>query len=124
MDDYPMGANAVVAVLSYTGYDMEDAMIINKAAYDRGFGAGHVYTYTIVDLEKAAPKGSRFANPPVLRICGIEGKANSPSPGAARMPDCLRLPQNGFGGGNRSVRSWESPKELGESSAPFVRGTR
>ena len=26
--------------------------------------AGHVYTYTIVDLEKNAPKGARFANPP------------------------------------------------------------
>jgi DNA-directed RNA polymerase I subunit RPA2 len=64
MDDYPMGANAVVAVISYTGYDMEDAMIINKAAYDRGFGAGHVYTYTIVDLDKSAPKGSRCLSPP------------------------------------------------------------
>lgn len=42
-DDYPSGTNAVVAVISYTGYDMEDAMIINKSAYERGFGHGYVY---------------------------------------------------------------------------------
>lgn len=27
MDNYPIGTNAVVAVISYTGYDMEDAMV-------------------------------------------------------------------------------------------------
>lgn len=42
-DYYPAGTNAVVAVLSYTGYDMEDAMIINKSAYERGFGHGLIY---------------------------------------------------------------------------------
>ena len=42
-DYYPYGTNAVVAVLAYTGYDMEDAMIINKSAYERGFGHGSVY---------------------------------------------------------------------------------
>ena len=36
MDNYAMGTNAIVAVISYTGYDMEDAMIINRASLDRG----------------------------------------------------------------------------------------
>uniref|UniRef100_A0A182JFS2 DNA-directed RNA polymerase subunit beta n=1 Tax=Anopheles atroparvus TaxID=41427 RepID=A0A182JFS2_ANOAO len=43
LDNYAMGTNAIVAVVSYTGYDMEDAMIINKSAYERGFAAGTVY---------------------------------------------------------------------------------
>lgn len=27
MDTYPTGTNAIVAVISYSGYDMEDAMV-------------------------------------------------------------------------------------------------
>ena len=42
-DEYPNGANAVVAVISYTGFDMEDAMIINKSSFERGFGHASVY---------------------------------------------------------------------------------
>lgn len=50
MNDYPTGINAVVAVISYTGYDMEDAMIINKSAYERGFAFGNVYKTEKIDL--------------------------------------------------------------------------
>ncbi|OLL24928.1 putative DNA-directed RNA polymerase I subunit RPA2 [Neolecta irregularis DAH-3] len=51
-DHYPNGTNAVVAVISYTGYDMEDAMILNKSAHERGFGYGTLYKSEIVDLSK------------------------------------------------------------------------
>jgi DNA-directed RNA polymerase I subunit RPA2 len=52
MDSFPNGTNAVVAVISYTGYDMEDAMILNKSAHERGFGYGTVYKSQIVDLKE------------------------------------------------------------------------
>ncbi|KAL4402349.1 ribonucleoside binding protein [Malassezia pachydermatis] len=50
IDDFPNGTNAIVAVISYTGYDMEDAMILNKSAHERGFGYGSVYKSEVVNL--------------------------------------------------------------------------
>ena len=53
LDNYPNGMNAVVAVISYTGYDMDDAMIINKSSHERGFGDGCMYKTKKYDI---APK--------------------------------------------------------------------
>ncbi|XP_061743859.1 DNA-directed RNA polymerase I subunit RPA2 isoform X2 [Nerophis ophidion] len=54
LDNYPSGTNAVVAVISYTGYDMEDAMIVNKASWERGFAHGCIYKTDLVDLADKA----------------------------------------------------------------------
>lgn len=34
IDNYPIGTNAIVAVISYTGYDMEDAMVSVLMAFN------------------------------------------------------------------------------------------
>jgi len=54
LDNFPNGTNAIVAVISYTGYDMDDAMIINKSANERGFGYGTVYKVEKVGWEPAS----------------------------------------------------------------------
>ncbi|KAK9741909.1 hypothetical protein RND81_03G137100 [Saponaria officinalis] len=50
LDEYPSGTNAIVAVLAYTGYDMEDAMILNKSSVDRGMCHAQVYQTDTIDL--------------------------------------------------------------------------
>ncbi|OQO04005.1 DNA-directed RNA polymerase I subunit RPA2 [Cryoendolithus antarcticus] len=59
LDNFPNGANAVVAVISYTGYDMDDAMILNKSAHERGFGHGTIYKTKKLDLTEENKNRSR-----------------------------------------------------------------
>lgn len=55
-DNFPNGMNSVVAVISYTGYDMDDAMIINKSSHERGFGHGTIYKVKKIDLEEGGTR--------------------------------------------------------------------
>ena len=34
--DLPSGENAIVAIMSFTGYNQEDSLIFNQSAIDRG----------------------------------------------------------------------------------------
>eukprot|EP00923_Selenidium_pygospionis_P040052 GHVN01069376.1.p1 GENE.GHVN01069376.1~~GHVN01069376.1.p1 ORF type:complete len:959 (+),score=108.46 GHVN01069376.1:75-2951(+) len=61
-DEYPSGTNAVVAVITYTGYDMEDAMILNKHSMERGAFHGCVYKTKIIDAAPTAVKISDQRN--------------------------------------------------------------
>ncbi|CAH8299301.1 unnamed protein product [Eruca vesicaria subsp. sativa] len=50
IDENPTGTNAIVAVLAHTGFDMEDAMILNKSSVERGLCHGQIYQTEAIDL--------------------------------------------------------------------------
>ncbi|XP_051121595.1 DNA-directed RNA polymerase I subunit 2 isoform X2 [Andrographis paniculata] len=58
IDDYPLGTNAIVAVLAYSGYDMEDAMVLNKSSVDRGMCRGYIYQTETIDLTEQAVRSA------------------------------------------------------------------
>ncbi|KAI8791779.1 DNA-directed RNA polymerase III subunit RPC2 [Biomphalaria glabrata] len=62
-DKLPAGQNATVAVMSYSGYDIEDALVLNKASLDRGFGRCLVY-------KKQTCAVKRYANQTYDRVMG------------------------------------------------------
>ncbi|KAH9922304.1 beta and beta-prime subunits of DNA dependent RNA-polymerase [Epithele typhae] len=65
-DRLPAGQNATVAVMSYSGYDIEDALILNKASLDRGYGRCQVLRKNATLIRKY-PNGTfdRLADAPV-----------------------------------------------------------
>ncbi|KAF0991447.1 hypothetical protein HZS_6138, partial [Henneguya salminicola] len=69
-DKLPAGQNATVAVMSYSGYDIEDALILNKASLDRGFARCLVYKRFQVSLKN-------YANQAYDRIQGPSMDAKS-----------------------------------------------
>ena len=48
-DKHPSGQNVTLAVLSYKGYNMEDAIVINQGSVDRGFGRSTYYRPIIAE---------------------------------------------------------------------------
>lgn len=65
-DKLPAGQNAIVAVMSYSGYDIEDALVLNKGSVDRGFGRCQVLRKYPVQLKQYANGSKDIIKPPDL----------------------------------------------------------
>eukprot|EP00792_Barthelona_sp_PAP020_P005078 TRINITY_DN2485_c0_g1_i1.p1 TRINITY_DN2485_c0_g1~~TRINITY_DN2485_c0_g1_i1.p1 ORF type:complete len:1132 (-),score=303.31 TRINITY_DN2485_c0_g1_i1:137-3499(-) len=65
-EQLPAGQNAMVAVMSYSGYDIEDALVLNRGSVDRGYGRCMVLRNATAEIKKY-PNGAcdKLIGPPV-----------------------------------------------------------
>ncbi|XP_030543868.1 DNA-directed RNA polymerase III subunit 2 isoform X1 [Rhodamnia argentea] len=76
-DKLGAGQNATVAVMSYSGYDIEDAIVMNKSSLDRGFGHCIVMKkYSAINQKYENKTSDRILRPP--RKDDINKKGENP----------------------------------------------
>ena len=75
-EEMPYGINAIVAIMSYTGYNVEDAILINKGSLDRGLFRTTYFTMYEDKEESTSVKGTssntRFKNVQASDAKGIK----------------------------------------------------
>lgn len=74
MHDLPGGENAIVAIMSYTGYNQEDSLIFNQSSIDRGiFRVDSLKKYhSVIEKNPSTSQDDIFMKPDRNKVTGMK----------------------------------------------------
>jgi DNA-directed RNA polymerase subunit B len=114
---YPAGQNLTVAIMTYEGYNMEDALVFNKGSLDRGVGRSFYFRpYSAVEMNYAGGLKDEIAIPE-KDSSGYKTEASY----RFLEPDGIIYPEAVVGEGEVLIGKMSPPKFLSEAREISIR---
>ena len=114
---YPAGQNLVVAIMTYDGYNMQDALVLNKGSIDRGIGRSFYFKpYSVVEMNYAGGLKDEIAIPE-KDASGYKTEASY----RFLESDGIVYPEANVNGGEVLIGKMSPPKFLSEAREISIR---